>query len=254
MTPRLTYLTVAVAVFTILPLAAGDDPPAALDPAVAKLLDLDQRDEAFRKVIKRQVYRGEGTYTETDAKPVRHVIVCPQVKGPPLFAVFPKSRENQPIHRPDGHLVLVDSDGAIVRVYHAANSLSNGDTIQDINGDGVMDVVQSWGIANDLKGPSCQVLHVIPVTREQRPALRVAYNHSAGAGDWGWRLREKGKVWLIELGPKQPRTDDIEVKAVFRWSEKEQGYEGPGGGADQAFMRLADDGDKSFRRFLDQKK
>ncbi len=132
--------------------------------------------------------------------------------------------------------------------------MSGGDTIKDINGDGVMDVVQSWRTSLAAMGPICEVLHVIPVTREQRPSLRIAFNRSTGEEGWGWRLREKDNQWSIEVGPKNARTGDIEVKATFQWSEKNKDYEGPEGGADQAFMRLANDGDKSLRRFLDAKK
>ncbi len=111
MTLRCFWLATAVSVAIGLPSLAGEEPPTALGPGVAKFLDLDRRDEAFKSVIERQVYRGEGTYTEKNAKPVRHVVACPQPKGPPLFAVFPKSRERQPeaMHRPAGHFVLVDT-------------------------------------------------------------------------------------------------------------------------------------------------
>ncbi len=66
------------------------------------------------------------------------------------------------------------------------------------------------------------------------------------------RLREKNDEWLIDLGPKNPRTGEIEAKATFRRSEKDKrnAYAGPDGGTDQAFVRLENDGDKTLGLFL----
>jgi hypothetical protein len=230
--------------------------PTEVDAVVTKLLHLDGRDDAFRKVMGRQIYRGEGTYTEdtfqnAPAGIVRHVVACPQPKGPPMFAVFAGPRG--PRHQAVGHIILIDSDGVIVRVYSAANSLDETDHFKDINGDGVVDMVHSWHKL-DSQNRTGSVVHITPVTREQQPVLLVAYNREPVKEEWGWRLtEEKGGRYALELGPKKAGTEDITPKATYRWSDKEKRYEGPDGGPGEPFMRLKDDGLKSLEQFLSGK-
>lgn len=215
--------------------------PREVNPTVALLTRTETRDEAFRKIITWQKYRGTPPYTEEDTEVLRYHIVCPQVTGPPIFAVFPDTNYEHSL-APKGHVVLVDADGTLIPYWNNANSISG--EFADINADGIVecvDVVPS--------GDEC-VLYVIPITREQRPILFVAFNRESDTTPrWSWRLISSTTpgVASIQLGPIVPSTDEIPNDVwptnitpvvTYSWSRATREYEGPSGAPDQAFWRL----------------
>ena len=215
--------------------------PREVNPTVARLAQADTRDDAFRRIISWQKYRGTPAYTEEDAETIRYHVVCPQVTGPPIFAVFPDTNYEHNL-APKGHIVLVDADGTLIPFWLGANSVNGA--FADINGDGIVecvDVVPS--------GDEC-VLYVLPITREQRPVLFVAFNRQSDTTPrWSWRLvaSDTPGVASIQLGPVVPTTDEVPYDAwptninpavTYSWSRATREYEGPSGAPNQAFWRL----------------
>ena len=212
--------------------------PLAVDPIVSKLTDSKQRDEAFRTILSWQKYRSKPSAPERIFRSLRHVVVCPQKKGPPVFAVFPSNIFEQR-DAPKGHIILIDADGAIIPYYCNANSIDDHSEFKDINGDNVIEEVST--ISFGTKKGSAKVLHVLPVTRDQRPALNIVFKErEAKNAEWSWRLVEQKEpgVFRIELGPMDTDTGRFSPKESFHWSKEKSDYVGPEGGGDLRFMRL----------------
>ncbi|NQV15885.1 hypothetical protein HQ531_10545, partial [bacterium] len=51
-----------------------------INPVVAKLFSIQERQQAFEEIISWQKYKGEKNYEETIGK-VGHVVICPQIEG-----------------------------------------------------------------------------------------------------------------------------------------------------------------------------
>jgi hypothetical protein len=158
--------------------------------------------------------------------------------------------------------VLTDSKGSIVPIYRNANSLDGA--IEDVNGDGVLDMVERWGIKMTANSPVTGVLHVIPITPEQQPSFRVAINGRDSSEPWDWQLvmappsrrqidgfkvSESQMRWEIQLGPKNEVTGTISPKAKFQWSGVDNDYFGPAGGPGKGFMRLKTTGNDEIAAF-----
>ena len=186
---------------------------------VTKLLQLNERDVAFRRIVELQLYRGSGNYLVEEAKPIRHVVVCPQKSGTPLFAVFFEGNSNRgektQTHQPIGGFGLIDGDGAFIRVYRGANLVeAKQDAFRDINGDGIIHFVHSLRFKFDrhVSESEASVLQVIPVTREQQPILRIAYRRT-GPQAYMWRLLETSEDSKLELGPVPTSSEDFVPKS-----------------------------------------
>jgi hypothetical protein len=208
--------------------------PQSVDPVVSQLSDPDRRDDAFRMILSWQKYRSKPSAPERIFKPLRHVVVCPQKKGPPIIAVFPMSSYEQRA-APKGHVILIDADGAIIPCYINANSIDDHSEFKDVNGDGVVDEISTINFS------SAQVLHILPVTRDQIPALNIVLKESGfNKTEWSWRLAETNEpgVFSIELGPLDADTGQLVPKARYQWSKETSAYVGPAGGGNLPFMRL----------------
>ena len=236
-------------------------------PDVQRLLWLDSRDAALGRILERSVYRGPGTYTETDRTlAVRQVVVCPQLSGAPLFAVFvtshaleakgiriiPSPGEGSPFK---GHLILIACDGTIVRCY-MGNNIVEG-MFADINGDQVIDRVETIRYADiDEKEARVTELCVVPVTEEMTPTLRIAFDAGDPQDRSAWRVvpASAGGPLHIELGPKDPATGGLQsVTATWIWDGKLRAWTGPGGGPGQPFMRLPPLGHQELKEFALQR-
>lgn len=231
------------------PIQVIPTPPQSLDPTVSKLSDPTQRDDAFRTILSWQRYRSKTDAPERIVKPLRHVVVCPQREGPPIHAVFPAcSYEIRA--EPKGHIMLIDADGAIIPSYLNANSIGDPSEFRDINGDGIVDEVGTIGFGG------ARVLHVLPVTRDQTPALNIILKENgSGKTEWSWKLTGTSEpgVFSIELGPLDAETGKLVSKARYAWSKEDSKYVGPVGGGKLPFMRMnaADPFDSGeFDRFL----
>lgn len=208
--------------------------PQKVDPVVSELTNPARRDDAFRKILSWQKYRSKPSAPERLFKTLRHVVVCPQKEGPPIYAVFPMTSYEQR-DAPKGHVILIDADGAILPYYMNANSIDDDSEFKDVNGDGIVEEVSTLNIGRE------QVLHILPVTRNQTPSLNIALRQSGfNKTEWSWHLvatREPG-VFSIELGPMEAESGKLIPKARYQWSKETSSYVGPAGGVDLPYMRL----------------
>jgi len=206
---------------------------------VQGLLSRSERDGAYARLIEAGVWRGAGEHVEQRAQPVRHVVLCPQTDGAPLFAVF--FGEGAP-HRAEGRFVFVAADGAMVRVQDGANELYG--VLEDANGDGVLDVIDSQLLVEG--DGAVEVVSVVPCTEEQRPSLRVALNRRESLRDtpsepWGWQLMPSEDAGvIIELGPLDADGWVTSVLASYEWDAQNEQWSGPAGSADGPFERLGE--------------
>lgn len=215
------------------PVKVVPDLPLNVDPVVAKLKDPAQRDEAFRTILSWQKYRSKPSAPERIFKPLRHVVECPQKVGPPIYAVFPMTSYEQRAE-PKGHIMLIDADGAMIPYYINANSIDDDSVFKDINGDGVIDEISTINFSRS------QILHVLPMTRDQTPSLNIALRGSPFKTKWSWQLVETSEPGIskIELGPLDSKTGKLIPKTDYKWSKETSQYVGPAGGGDLPFMLL----------------
>jgi hypothetical protein len=176
-------ITVEVGPAAAKPPAEDKGAPAAVAPApspaaadsprqlVKKLLDPAKRNAALDKLMQLNHYDGG----PTDTALVNHVVVYPQPKGEPLYAVFKDEnysvRSGAGLGKPLGHVLLFDSDGKYVPFYQNANSISG--VFADVNGDGIVENVEA--IFCGLR-PAATVICVIPIVEKPVPLLCLAYN------------------------------------------------------------------------------
>jgi hypothetical protein len=209
---------------------------------VRKLLDPAEREAVLREVLGWQRYDPAVRDRETMEELLKdeeldRVVTCPQPGERPIFAVFFK--ENGELNSQDFELIA--ADGTILDM-----NVLKGE-FKDVNGDGVIEVVQSWIHEIEGTGRDISMLCVSPVRREQTPLLMVAYNKlkklslTDQPGEWGWELRATAApdAFDIVLGPKDKSTGKVaEPQAVYAWSRERKAYLGPGGGYDQPFLRI----------------
>jgi ankyrin repeat protein len=224
------------------PITVIPDPPKDVIPIVASLSDLAQRDTAFRTVLSWQKYRSKDAGVERIFKPLRHVVVCPQKEGPPIYAVFPWSPYEQRAIEKNG-VIFIDGDGAITGMSY----LDDHSEFRDINGDGVFDTIATLNTSDGIA-----VLQVYPVTRVQAPSLNILIREKdTDETEWSWRLNktESPDIWAIEVGPIDPATKELTPKAVYKWSKESQQYVGPQGGDDLSFKRISTEKDWMSEEF-----
>lgn len=206
---------------------------------VQGLLSRSERDGAYARLIEAGEWRGAGDYVEQRAESVRHVVLCPQFDGAPLFAVFFGEGAQ---HRAEGRYVFVAADGALVRVQGGAKQLFG--VLEDANGDGVLDVIDSQ-IRVEGDG-ALEVVSVVPCTEEQRPSLRVALNRRESlrgtpSDPWGWQLMPSEDAGvIIELGPLDADGWVSSVLASYEWDAQNEQWSGPAGSASGPFERLGE--------------
>jgi hypothetical protein len=141
----------------------------------------------------------------------------------------------EPRALPKGYIILIEADGAMIPSYCNGNSLDDHSEFKDINGDGVVDEIATINFSG------AQVLHVLPVTRDQRASLNIVLKESGfNQTEWSWKLVETKDpgVFSIELGPLDAETGKFSPKASFKWSKAKSDYSGPDGGGNLPFMRL----------------
>jgi hypothetical protein len=231
----MTYriITLFFAALLFLGCAKVDSPK--LNPVVKKLRSVETRDAAFREIISWQKYKEEDpAYHEKEAKHIEHVVECPQPDGSSIFSVFFAQKG-----KPRGHIILIDSDGTIIPFYSNANSIHG--IFRDVNGDGVVENVEHWRYGDKR---CVDLLHVIQITPDPWPILRVAYNRGQPEEKWSWEAIESNtpRIFDIVLGPTAKDTGKVVPKVVYKWSDVNGKYEGPLGGMDMPFIRV--DGDR----------
>lgn len=246
-----------------LAVAQATPPVPTIAPDVQRLLWLDSRDAALGRIVERGMHRGSGNYAETDKTlTVRHVVVCPQLVGPPLFALFVEShaleargiritRSTEDAASCKGHLIMVAADGAIVRCYLGNNHVEG--VFADANGDSVIDRVETMRYANiDDQAAPVSELFVLPITEEVTPSLRIAFDAGEPRDRTAWRVvpASANTPPRVEIGPSDPATGGLRsVTATWTWDKKLRAWTGPGGGPGQAFMRIPPVGHQELKEF-----
>jgi hypothetical protein len=207
---------------------------------VRKLLDPTQREAVYKRIVEWQRYRGTPRYTVdplSSGEPIHDVVLCTQRGGRPFYAVVVK----QPWSGAGHHFELVDFDGTFVPVFLGWNVGSCD--FKDLNGDRVLDRLESRSYRLE-SGKNVQALTLIPMTPDQKLALRVVYRiHLAS---WAWTVVDtSGELPEIRLGPRDPASGEVTPRATYRWERSQSRYVGPGGGIDQNFFRVDEDSAKS---------
>jgi len=248
---------------------------------VQRLLEVGTRDAAACALLKMQRYtRTPPAYTETfhETCHINDVRVAPQRDGSLLYAVFwanDFSRSYTDAGVPKGHVIIFTEEGEIVPFFAAANVIGADDELFDFDGRGhlafAFRMLYSLGTHDGRGQATAPVLDVVPLTREQKAILSVAYMAPARAfpqrchpdatppkpmsclGDVcfepvrgsvcdyvyprAWRIRRDHADNRIEIGTSEGLARDV-PDAVFRWNPQAQRYDGPAGGPDAGWMRL----------------
>lgn len=227
-----------------------------LDADVQQLLAHESRDAALGRIVARGEYRGPGDYTEKDrALKVGHVVMCPQQRGLPIFAVFCLGAASRSPNRAAGHVILVASDGVMLRCWGNNNVVSH--QFEDINEDGVVDRVDVtryvMGEAEDLL---VWELSVTPVDERGIPSLRVALDVGNRADAppmrFAWRViaRDERGPPRLQLGSRGVKAGEVsKVWAEWKWDREKKAWLGPVGGLQEAFLRLPPDGFSEISEF-----
>jgi hypothetical protein len=216
------------------------------------LSDSDKRDEAYCALLRLGLHHRRLPYRD-ECLPVSEVIVAPQTDGSSLYLVFAKpgyeierapNRQNAA-----GPFSLFDSNGFIIPVFQGANLVDGDSELFRNSPQGGLAIGHAFGESHgDSFKPdhwSTQVLHVVPTTPEQRPALSVVvgppvfgFEDTCKGFFWTWRARDlDGDGWPeIEIGPRADEQDDIAPAATYRWSPQQGRYVGPTGSPEQGFL------------------
>lgn len=219
---------------------------------VAQLTNLEHRDEALAELMRLNEMR------HTTRRKINHVLVCPQESSGPLYAVFVESKDavNKRYGlgpgKPLGGVKLFDSDGNFIPYYCKANFIQG--IFADVNGDGIIENIDSLHTGSREESWFAKVLHVISITKEPRPILCIAYDRERKSKEpWAWRAVDLDNDGILEIqfGPvirvngnvstsiyDDGRNKEIDPIVTYRWSADEKDYVGPDGGNDRHFERI----------------
>jgi hypothetical protein len=201
-------------------------------PVVVKLLSVNERQQAFEEIISWQKYRGEITYT-AKVREVGHVVLCPQIEGTTLFAVFHGAEG-----KAEGWYTLLTGGGEIVPCYNHYNFISQYDVFDDINGDGIIERVYGSRLSPlHFSEVQYEGVVVLPMTFPQKPSLIVVYNIEKNVERWRWQLRKYlNNPDIIEIQKKT--STYMETMASYKWCPFSNTYNGQEGGIDKDFWRI----------------
>jgi hypothetical protein len=222
------------------------------------LEDPAQRDRAACRLIELGLYRSQPRYRETACEQVpgavNHVVAVHQESGPSMYAVFRRPDYDVPEAGPGlpkGPFTLFDGDGYIVPVFSGANLIEADGDLFAYAGDtrlAIAHLISHGGTSNGPTDWTALVLHIVPITPNQRSVLSVVVGPPTygiddtcnGGVYWGWRHadRDGDGIREIEIGPLQNREGDIIPRAVYRWSVPSEQYEGPTGSVEDGFVRV----------------
>src|SRR5262249_52485641 len=134
---------------------------------------------------------------------VSHVVQAPQSDGTNFFVVFRNATSDvYPLagpHVPKGPFSLVSSDGTFVPVFSGANVLDAEDALFSYDGRGSLAIAHQVAYGPSGSPWTVQMLHVVPVTPEQRPILSVI----VGPPFVGFMSGEKHFAWTWQTQPSQ---------------------------------------------------
>ena len=235
---------------------------------VRSLFDPDKRDTAYCDLLRFGLYHRRPAYRDK-CVPVTQVISAPQSDGPPLYLVFVEPGyeiERAPNRRNlSGPFSIFDSEGFIIPVFQGANVVDGDSELFPYSPQGAIAIGHAFGQTHgDAFKPghwSVQVLHVVPTTADQKPALSIllgppvfGFEDSCKGFFWSWRSRDvDGDAWPeIEIGPRLDDQDNIAPAATYRWSPDTGRYVGPTGSAEDGFVMYSIDRGKNIdKQFAD---
>ena len=209
----------------------GGDRHGEWNPDVLRLFVLEERDEAFQKLLAEARYPENPAYREKEVGKIKEVVLCPQPGGQPLVTVFARSEfDPEDVSPRSGHLIVLRNDGLILPFYHGANSLDG--YFRDLNGDGVMDYIDSWGVGHGAG--TVTSLHLVPIREGFASSLVVYWKE--GFYDWRIHQPDLDRIPTIQVGVKNK--EQFRVVAEYQWSGEEKRWLGPKGSPEAGFLRV----------------
>lgn len=243
---KLTNAILVISGLLLVSFVRGEEAVAGWHPDVKRLLSPEERDEALQKLLKEGGYPKSPLYNEKRAGKIKDVVRCLQPPGKPLIAVFaeePFGRVDVP--KRSGHLIIIRSDGVIIPFYKGANS-PNGN-FEDLNGDGIVDSIDSWEFG--YEAGLITGLHLVPITEQFKPALVVYWKE----GDFAWRLDKSDPFGISAVQIFATKPVRLEVVAEYKWSEEKKRWLGPAGSLKEGFLRVDGDPDENVKQLLNLK-
>lgn len=245
------FLSLAICYFVLLlTYRQGELPPHATTSElaqrlVANILAGKDRGTALCRLISLRRYRAIPRYEveRCTSRVVRQFIGSPngEVFGVTVEVNFINDDEEAPYA---GELVLFDREGFLIPVYGGSNLLTAEDGFFRYRGG------DDWAIVHAIRTGAgtetvANVLSVVPLSREQRSVLQLIVGAPINSYDcrgfhWSWQARDADgdKVPEFEVGPNISPPGKISPRAVFRWSENDGRYSGPGGSPSEGWLRL----------------
>jgi hypothetical protein len=219
---------------------------------VRQLFEPSKREAIWREVVGWQRYVTSTPRNRINVnveEQISEVLLCPQLQGMPLVAVFFVEGHNN-IRNPERHYELLRMDGTLIPDPQGWDL--TWVPFRDINGDSVLDRVENMTFGfryNAAREPQfCAiVLQVVPITEAREPSLMVAYGRT-GTDLLKWRLVESERQGVFDVVFENggEGTGKPEVRALYGWSDGR--YLGPTGSIDGEFLRV--DGDReSLEKF-----
>lgn len=253
--------------------AAAVSPYTQTSPAeqartwVRLLADTNRRDEAYCALLRLGLHHRRLPYRD-DCLPVSDVVAAPQADGSSLHLVFGKPgyeiRRSPNRQNAAGPFSLFDSYGFIIPIFQGASLVDGDSEVFTYSPQGGIAIGHAYGQSHgDSFKPghwSTQVLHVVPTTPLQKPALSVLlgppvfeFEDSCKGFFWTWRARDlDADGWPeVEIGPRTDDQNNIAPAATYRWSQEQSRYVGPTGSAAEGFLAYSVDRDKNVEnRFV----
>lgn len=239
-----------------------------------ELLDATKRQSAWTNLVTNaphETFEDEADRQDHLEATVSHVIECPQPQGSPMYAVF----LNGPKNKPEGRFTFVEPDGKRIKTNpcDGNNMLESYETIADINGDGVIEIVSKTLIGDEatVKTHSIDEITVFQVLPQEQPIFTLLFNwhrdcnsllsimfkdnyaevqnsingngstntpirpKNLGKDSWFWRVTGSAALgYKIEIGPVEKEM--FVTKASFQWSAKDRRFEGPKGSIKAKFL------------------
>ncbi|HLP59216.1 MAG TPA: hypothetical protein VK186_10320, partial [Candidatus Deferrimicrobium sp.] len=154
----------------------------------------------------------------------------------PAREIFEKKRDKTGLKWENNiNITAFDSAGGDLKI-PGCHEIHHG-VIADINGDGLIEVVDTF-LENKLDDkPQGMVLKVWTI--KENPQCKFALLYNLGEEDWGYALEDKDNdgIYDILLGPGKP--GDVTPVVTYKWDKGKGTYNGPPGGENDCF-RITD--------------
>lgn len=210
---------------------------------VLRLFSLKSRDEALQKLLKEARYPRNPTYKEDSVGQIKEVVVCPQANNKPLVTVFARSKSDpEDVSPRSGHMIVIRNDGMIIPFYYGSNYLDG--YFCDLNGDGMIDYIDSWKI--DYEGGTVTSLHVVSIREEFTPSLVVYWKEDM----FTWRLHQPdlSRIPTIQIGKQ--KGEKFKLVAEYQWLSVKNRWAGPKGSPGMGFLMVEGNAEETAKKLL----